>query len=176
MSIFSNLTFLLKFRAVGGASIAALLLSLGYSEQPEWLTPDQSPAPPTALVAIPNAPPAALPDLPTLPYGAVNDRSQVGFRGSFPLTRVTFNLPVEDGEGLPGGTLDGGGGQIQRGGSVNRQGIALGFGSPAPQGGFGGFGQSAPSVPEPPTWLLIGVGGAMASLYARRKRKAVLAD
>ena len=178
MSILSNLAFLTKFRLAGGAAAVTLLLSLGYSEEAEWLTPDPTLANPTALLAIAGAPPplpnGALPNLPELPYRAVNDRNQVSFRGSFPLTRVTFNLP-DAGAALPGGGLNTASAQFSRGGT-SRQGIALGYGGPVPQGGFGGngSGQSAPSVPEPPTWILIGVGGLMASFFARMKRKAAL--
>jgi hypothetical protein len=162
-----------RYRAAGGLATGAIALSFGFSEQGVLLAPESQSSAPTALVAAVQAPPAAptLPKLPPLSYTSGTDGRNITYNGSFALTRLVLDLPQEDSNGRPGGLVGSSTAPLVNG-VPQRQGIALGYGGAAPQGGFGGVGRSAPSVPEPETWALIMLGGVMASFMARRKKAA----
>jgi hypothetical protein len=171
------LGLLARYRAAGGLASGVLALSFGVTEHGDWLAPEGQSNAATALVAAVQPPPAAptLPKLPPLSYTSGTDGRNITYNGSFALTRLVLDLPQEDSNGRPGGQVGSSAGAPLVNGTPQRQGIALGYGGAAPQGGFGGVGRSAPSVPEPETWALIMMGGVMAAFAARRKKAAASA-
>lgn len=145
----------------------------GLGDKATWIQPEQEETP-RALLAQPQNPAkpgdVVMPQLAYLPTG----QRAVGGAGSFPLTRLVFPQPTPGNGGTGGQTgaipnspvhFD-----VPRG-----QGISFGAGAAAPSGGFGAPAQttqSAPSVPEPSTWALMGLGLVMAGAVAMRDRKA----
>ncbi|NKJ02497.1 PEP-CTERM sorting domain-containing protein [Novosphingobium sp. 1748] len=145
----------------------------GLGDKTSWIPPEQEETP-SALLAQPKdaAAPAevVMPQLAYLPTG----QRAGGSVGSFPLTNLVFPQTPQ-GIGARGGQSGAIGNSPVHFDVPRGQGISFGSGAAAPSGGFGApvqTTQSAPAVPEPSTWALIGIGIVMAAVMALRDRKA----
>ncbi len=179
MKLLDKMWTLLARSPMDGALVAVVVLgSFGVQNGGVLLQPEQEPAP-KALAVIPqtSAPTPPTRAFPSTGYSFANGGKGRASGGNFAPLLAAQGFTPTAGQGVAGGQVDSGAPAIpNRGTVVNAPKIALGSGGISPQGGFApaistGSSQSAPSVPEPSTWMLIGLGGAMIAVMTYRDRK-----
>ena len=183
MKFFDKMRTLLARSPMDGALVAVVVFgSLGVHNGAVLLQPEPEQAP-KALAVIPqsNAPVPSVRAFPSTGYSFANAGKGRATSGNAPPSLTGQGFTPTAGQGVAGGQV----GIVaprnpDRGLVVNAPRISLGSGGVGPQGGFApaisaGSSQSAPSVPEPSTWMLIGLGGAMIAAVAYRDRKKLAA-
>jgi hypothetical protein len=183
MKFFDKMWALLARSPMDGALVAVVVLgSFGVNNGAVLLQPEREQAP-KALAIIPQSPAPVPPArvFPSTGYSFASGGTGRASSDNPPPSLAGQGLPPTTGQGVAGGQVSGvAPGNPDRGLVVIAPKISLGNGGTGPQGGFAptisaGSSQSAPSVPEPSTWMLIGLGSAMIAAMAYRDRKKLAA-